>query len=346
MAITSLGDVVVPEVFQPYMTEQTAINSAMFRSGAIQQTSEFDEMTSQKGEFVELPFFKDLGRGDLSSGFDSQQHTDDTDLTINSRSTGKQRAPKNRRANVWGTADLVASVIDEDPLADVGNLVGEYWAHDIELNALFQLNALFKASGPLGDNNADHFIDVGADDGTTDSEVTLAGSNDDGKPLIDAMNTLGDNWASVTAVAMHSKPFKDLQLANLIDFEPLSEQDLEIPRFFGREVIVDDTLPFTPGVDSTNPHDRYTTYMFGEGAFAYGEGNPQVPVETEREATTNGGQEVFVSRRHYTVHPNGLQFTKASLSNETPTQSELETASNWSLEFEDKNVHIAAVESN
>lgn len=345
MAQTQLSDVIVPSVFQPYMTERTAEVSALFRSGAIQQNEQFDQITSQKGKDVELPFFKDLGRGSISGGFDSQTHGDNTDLTINNRSTGKQRTVKHRRANVWGSADLVGTVIDEDPIEDVGNLVADYWANEIQLTALFCLDALFKASGPLGSNNANHFVDKGLDDGDTGTEVTVAGSNDDGKPLIEAMNTLGDNWGEVTAIAMHSKPYMDLQLANLIDFEPLSEQDLEIPRFMGRDVIVDDSMPYTAGNDSSDPHDVYTTYLLGEGAFAYGEGDPKFPVEMERDATANGGQEKFVSRRHYTVHPNGLKFSK-TISGKTPTKSELTTASNWSLEFEDKNVAIAAVEHN
>jgi len=346
MAVTQLGDVIEPSVFQPYMIEQSAEMSRLFRSGAVQQTDEFDEMTSQKGKYLELPFFKDLGRGDQSGGFASQAHTDDTDLTINARSTGKQRAVKHRRADAWGSADLVESVIDEDPLADVANRIGEYWANEIDLAGLFELNALFKSSGPLGSNATDpHYVSVGAEDGTTDSEVTVDGSSGNGKPLLDAMNTLGDRWGQIVAIAMHSKSFKDLQLANLIDFEPLSEQEIEIPRFMGRDVIVDDNMPFTAGTDSTDPHDRYTTYLFGQGAFAYGEGAPQVPFETERDATSNGGQEKVVSRRHFALHPNGIKFS-ASISGDTPTQSELETASNYSLEYDHKNVAISAVEHN
>ena len=345
MALTQLGDVIDPRVFQPYMTERTAEVSELFRSGAIQQTDEFDERASEKGSLVELPFFSDLGRGSLDSGFHSDPHTDSDNLTSEKRTAQQMTALKNRRWNGWSTADLVQTVIDEDPLSDVGNLVAEYWAHEIQLTALMSLNGLFKASGPLGSNNADHIVSIGAEDGSTDDEVTVDGENGDGKPLIQAMNRLGDNWDNIVAIGMHSKPFMDLQLANLIDFEPLSEQDLEIPRFMGRQVVVDDSLPFTEGTDSENPHDRYTTYLFGEGALAYGEGSPQFPAETDRQAQENGGEETFISRRHYVVHPNGLSY-EDTIGSTTPTQDELETAGDWSLKYEAKNVHISAVEHN
>lgn len=346
MATTQLSNVELPpELFVPYMTEQTAQRSSLFNSGVIQQSEVFDERASEEGDQIVLPFFKDLGRGSLDSGFDSQAHDDNTDLTAAARSADKQRTVKNRRWNGWRGADLVETVIDEDPLQDIGDRVADYWASEIHLTALMMLNGLFKDSGPLGANNADHIVKVGAEDGTTDSEVTLAGSSDNGKPLLDALKTLGDAWGDVQAIAMHSKPYFDLVQANLIDFEPLGEQEIEIPRFFGREVIYDDTMPFTAGTDSTNPHDRYTTYFFGEGALAYGEGSPKVPQEIEREATKEGGRETFVSRRHFVLHPNGTSY-EDTISGTTPTQSELETAGDWQLPFEHKNVPLAAVEHN
>lgn len=344
MPVTQIGNMVEPQVWQPYMTETTAEVSALFRSGVIQQNEEFDEMTSQKGQFVELPFFKDLARGSLDSGFASQKHTDSDTISVNARASGKQRAVKHRRADSWGTADLVQNVIGDDPLEGVAELIADFWASEIELAVLMTLNGLFKASGPLGSNNANHIVDIGAEDGTSDTKVTIAGPNDRAEPLIDAMNKLGDNWDNITAIAMHSKPFSDLQKANLIEFEPLDVQDLRIPRFMGRQVVVDDNLPYTPGTGSPAV-DRYTTYLFGEGAVGYGEGSPEVPFETERDARENGGQEVIVSRRHFTAHVNGIQYS-GDPADDTPTQSELETASDYSLEYESKNVHVTAVEHN
>jgi hypothetical protein len=353
MAVTDLQDMIVPSVTDPYVSEQTPVKSALFRNNVIQQTDEFDERASQKGTRVSLPFFKPLGRGDLDNGWDAQDHTDDDDITVNNRTSGEQEAVKIRHTNAWGSADLVNTVIDEDPLEDVGDRLASYWANDIQISALMELNGIFKSSGPLGSNASnDHFVDKGVDDGVSDTEVYIDGSDDSGSneqgrggPLREGMFKLGDSWNDIAVIAMHSTPYSNLVDADLIDFEPLSEQQIRIPRYQGRRVIVDDTLPFTAGTDSTNPHDRYTTYLMGENALVYGEGQSKTPMEVNREPKSNGGQEELISRRHYVVHPNGLAYTD-TISGDTPSQSELETASDWSMEFDHKNIPLVAIETN
>jgi hypothetical protein len=352
MAVTQLGNMITPSVTDPYVSEMTTVKSALFQNNVIRQSDEFDRRAAQKGTRVSIPFFKPLGRGDLNSGWDAQDHTDDTDLSVQNRTSGEQESVKIRHANVWGSADLVNTVIDEDPLEDVGDRLASYWANDIQVSALMMLNGIFKSSGPLGSNASnDHFVDKGVNDGNSGTEVYIDGSDDSGSneqgrggPLREGMFKLGDHWDDVAVIAMHSTPYQNLVDADLIDFEPLSEQDLRIPRYQGRRVIVDDTLPLTEGTGSP-AHDRFTTYLLGENALAYGEGEAQNPMEINREPKSNGGQEELISRRHYLVHPNGLSYTD-TVSGDSPTQTELETAADWSLEFDHKNVPIVAIETN
>lgn len=345
MAVTQLSDVYVPEVVEPYMTERTAEVNAFLNSGAVVQSEEFDQRASQKGKLVDIPFFKDLGRGDID-GFDSEQHQDGTDLSLTAREASNQIAVKNRRAKAWAATDIVRDVIKEDPLEDIGNLLAAYWGGEIELTALFQAIALFHDDGPLGINSDNpHIVKVGAEDGEDASGVGVTGSDEDGDPILESMNKLGEKWDSIEAVGLHPDKFLEMQKANVIEYEPLSEAEITVPRFMGREVVVDSSVPKFEAEDDTNPHDRYLTILFGEGAFAYGEGSPSVPSEVERDATTNGGQETFVSRRHYVVHPNGID-AELDISGDTPTASELKDESDYDLVYEHKNVNLAAVESN
>jgi len=352
MAATQLGDMIVPSVTDPYVSEMTPVKSALFRNNVIRQTDEFDRRAAQKGTRISIPFFQPLGSADLDSGWDAQDHTDDSDLSVNTRTSGEQEAVKIRHANVWGAADLVNTVIDEDPLEDVGDRLASYWANDIQVSALMCLNGIFKTSGPLGSGASnDHFVAKGVADGDSGDEVYIDGSDDTGSneqgrggPLREGMFKLGDSWNDIAVIAMHSTPYSNLVDADLIDFEPLSEQEITIPRYQGRRVIVDDTLPFVQGTGSP-AHDRYTTYLLGENALAYGEGQPQNPMEVNREPKSNGGQEELISRRHYVVHPNGLAYTD-TIAGDTPTQTELDTAADWSLEFDHKNVPIVAIETN
>jgi hypothetical protein len=65
--------------------------------------------------------------------------------------------------------------------------------------------------------------------------------------------------------------------------------------------VVDDGLPVSNGV--------YTTYIFGAGAFGWGEGGAPVPTETARDALS--GDDILVNRRHFILHPRGVAFQNA-----------------------------------
>ena len=54
----------------------------------------------------------------------------------------------------------------------------------------------------------------------------------------------------------------------------------------------------------------------------------------------------FINRRRYLLHPRGVKFNSASVAGTSPTNAELETASNWTRVFENKNVRVVAVEHN
>jgi hypothetical protein len=51
---------------------------------------------------------------------------------------------------------------------------------------------------------------------------------------------------------------------------------------------------------------------------------------------------VLINRRRYILHPRGVKFTSASVAGDSPTNAELETGSNWTRVFENKNVRIVA----
>lgn len=64
---------------------------------------------------------------------------------------------------------------------------------------------------------------------------------------------------------MHSKTKSYLKQQNLISTERDSNS-VEFETYQDRRVIVDDGCPYEG--------DIYTTYLFGRGAIAYGEGSP------------------------------------------------------------------------
>lgn len=100
----------------------------------------------------------------------------------------------------------------------------------------------------------------------------------------------------------------------------------------GKRVIIDDGCPASAGV--------YTTYLFGEGAIGYGNGSAPVPTETDRDSLA--GDDILINRQHFLLHPRGVKFTSASVAGASPTNAELETATNWSCVYENKNIRIVA----
>lgn len=342
MPATDLNDLIEPTVFSEYVQEESTKKNRLYQSGVIMNTDEMDRRASQKGNLIHVPFYKPLSRGDLNNGFASEGHETNSDIGLEKIDAAELQALKHRRANAWGAEDLAATITGSDPMRAIADDVAEFWDNEVQLAALMILNGLFKDSGPLGANASDpHIIDVATPDGSSDADVHIQA-----KHFIQATALIGDSWEDITTIAAHSHTVKTMREQDILDdTTPKSQQEDGFDTYQGREIIEDDSLPVDIGTDSTNQHDVYTTYLMGEGAFAYGEGSPKVPTETQREARTNGGQDELINRKHFVVHPNGLSYTD-TISGDTPDQSELETAADWSLEYDHKNVPLVAIRHN
>lgn len=312
MAATVLSDVIVPEVFTPYVIERTAELSSFWQSGIVGQV---DGLTlGEGGQKVQMPFWQDLAG-------DDQILTTDTNLTVSNITAEKDVAVLNARALVYGAKDLAGTLAGDDPMQAIGDLVADKWARRLQSCLINTLNG---AMGALAaESPAVNTLNI--------SGLSGAAAVFDGEAFIDAMGTLGDAETRLAAVAVHSATYRLMKKQNLIEFIPNARGEVIIPTYMGKRVIVDDGMPVSSGV--------YTTYLFGEGAIGYAEGSPKVPVETERNALVGGGEEYLVSRRHFVLHPRGIAWD-GTPAKDTPTNAELATAGNWSRVYESKNIRI------
>ena len=92
--------------------------------------------------------------------------------------------------------------------------------------------------------------------------------------------------------------------------------------------------------------DVYTTYLFGNGAVAYGNGSPEghVATETDRDKQTGGGVDYLINRQAFILHPRGIAYTGAKRDHvETPLRTELAMAENWKPVYEPKQLRIVAI---
>jgi hypothetical protein len=129
---------------------------------------------------------------------------------------------------------------------------------------------------------------------------------------------------------------------DVIEFEQPSEQGIAIQRYKGRAVIVDDGLPKVAGGTSGY---IYSTYMFGLGAIAYGEGamDADEAVETDRDILA--GDDYLTNRRHFILHPQGVKWI-GTAAGASPTNAELATGTNWSRVYQRKNVRLICLQTN
>lgn len=329
MAGTTLQDVIVPELFNPYVINRTMELSALLQCGIIANNSEFDALASQAAPTVNMPFFEDL------TG-ESEQVIEGNDLTDNKITSNKDVAAIIRRAKMWSATDLSAAMAGSDPMAAIATLVAQFWARDMQKELISELNGIFGTIPAVtGDNPVaaetrldSNLLDISGKSG--------AAANWSGNAFIDAEQKLGDAKAQLTGICMHSATEAYLKKQNLIATVQPSN-DVAFGTYQGKRVIVDDGCPVASGV--------YTTYLFGNGAVALGNGNPVgfVPTETDRAKRKGSGVDYLINRRTSILHPRGVAFTSASVAKtEGPSREELAKPENWKPVYEPKQIRIVA----
>jgi len=335
MAKTGVADIIIPTEFEKYAIERTAQLSAFVQSGILENSPEFDVLVAGGGREVMMPFWKDLQAT-------RQLLSDNATLAVNKIGSDKDTARIQNDAQVWSVNHLAKVVSGDDPMQAIVDLVADYWARVDQGLVISSLKGIF-ASATMAGNK----LTIAAEaTGSVAAATQLNGST-----FVDATVKLGDRGDRLTAIAMHSATEAALRKLDLIDFVPDSEGKAQIKSFQGRRVIVDDTLPVRAGTTSGLV---YTSYLFGPGAF--GKGSAALESEPLQGGFGTEGVEiarvpldsdtVLINRRRYILHPRGVKFTSASVAGDSPTNAELETGTNWTRVFENKNVRMVAIDHN
>jgi len=330
---TRIADVVVPTVYIPYIREMTVYKSALVQSGIVVPDPRLDVLASTGGKLINIPFWQELAGADEVLG--SGTGATDSDLTPDNITTGTDVACLFMRGKAWGAEDIAAAVAGDDPMRAIADMIVDYWNKREQALLIACLRGVFK------DNVANDSSDLTSD--ISRPAGLLAGDSNkiSAEAVIDACTLLGDMADKLTAIAMHSVPFSRLQKLNLIDYIPDSEGRINIPTYLGKRVLVDDTCPSASGATSGMV---YTTYLFGEGAIARGEGEPKVPMETDRDSLA--GVDLLIHRRHFILHPRGIKFTASSVAGQSPTNTEASYSTNWDRVYQKKNIRLVQLKTN
>ena len=328
MAGTTLQDVIVPELFNPYVINRTMELSALVQSGIITNNSEFDALASQAAPTVNMPFFEDL------TG-ESEQIIEGADLEDNKITSNKDVAAIIRRAKMWSATDLSAALAGSDPMAAIATLVAQFWSRDLQKELVALLDGIFgtipageEGTPPAETRLASNLLDISGKSGNA--------ANWSGSAFIDAEQLLGDAKDQLTGICMHSATQAYLKKQNLLETVQPSN-DVAFNTYQGKRVIVDDGCPVKNGV--------YTTYLFGNGAIALGNGNPVgfVPTETDRAKRKGSGVDYLINRKTMILHPRGVAWQNAVVAKtEGPSREEVADPKNWKPVYESKQIRIVA----
>ena len=332
MATTSISNVIVPKVFNPYVIERTAEIAKFFLGDIVSNDASLDKLATAGGRVLNLPFWKDLTGND-------EVLSDSASLTPAIITAGQDVAALYMRGKAWSVNDLATALSGSDPMAAIGDMVSEYWARR------FQAVLLSSLKGVIADNVANDNGDMVADVAGAINSAVTADTKFNGNVFIDGQATFGDAIGGLSGVAFHPTVYHNLKKIDNISFEKQSMGSLEIETYRGLRVIVDRNLPYTAGAAGASAAaPKYTTYLFGRGAFALGQGGAPVPTETDRDSLA--GNDVLITRHHFLMHPRGVKFTDTGIAGSSPTNAEVELAATWDRVYERENVRIAAIVTN
>lgn len=322
MPVTRVADVIIPEVFNPYVINTIEEQNALIRSGIMGAVPGVE--VPNGGTMINMPFWNDLEG-------DPEAIQSDFALTPDKITAGKDVARVFEFGKAWSAEDLAAELAGSDPMKAIGLRVAAYWTRQQQRILLKMLDGIF------GDNaandNGDLILDVSKDDGT--------GETASGEVFLEAAQLLGDAKEKFTAIAMHSRVHTNLQKLQLIEYMPESEIDVGFGTYMGKTIIVDDSLPVIDGATSGK---KYTSYLFASGAVGYVAGRPKVPTETDR--NTLKGEDILINRQKFIMHVRGFKWTENSVAGEMPTLDEIAKAENYDRVYDKKKVRVVKVVTN
>ena len=338
---TLRSDIIIPEVFTPYVIEQTTQRDAFLASGVVQPLAELN--ATEGGDFINVPFWK----ANLSGDFEVL--TDSSSLTPGKIQADKQVGVILHRGRAFESRDLAALAAGSDPMAAIGAKIADYIANQRQKDLLSCLGGVFGTLGTTSSSAA--FFPLAIDGESGDTPTVLSPRH-----VAEAKSLLGDQGDKLTAIAMHSKVYYDLVERKAIDYVATTDArgttttqsggslvaayggSVDVPTYCGLRVIVSDDVQTSGSGSST----EYATYFFTQGAIASGE---QMAMQTETDRDILAKSDAMSVDMHYIYHPVGAKW---AVTTANPTRAQLATVTNWSKVYETKNIGIvrATITSN
>lgn len=283
MAETHLKDMIIPEVFDRYVRNNSMKTNNLINSGIVQKDDWLGGQLNQPGTRVTIPYINDLAGS-------PDNWTDDSDIQVKNLTSGSQKGMKFYQAKAFGQTDL-STLMTGAPVQDqIASRFSFFWNTSDQAMLFSILKGMFQND----DIANSKVLDLTAQS-PTDSEFSAKG-------FIAALSLMGDQPENVlSSIAVNSATYAMMKSQNLIETIQPSNGGQAINVYNGKQVVVDDDIP-TEGTakDSTTS----VAYLFGTGAVRYS--TQMYGTQVVDEPLKQGGRESVVQKRIGCIHPLGM----------------------------------------
>ena len=339
---TLRGDVIIPEIFTPYLIEASTVRNSFLTSGVVAGLDALN--VTEGGDKVTIPNWK----ADLSG--DAERLTDTTSLTPGKISADKQVGVVLHRGRAWESRDLARLAAGSDPMGAIGAKVADYIANQQQKDLIASLQGVF---GALGSSNSGAAFAALTVDAGGSGETNLGP-----RQVAAAEAILNEDADRLGAIVIHPLVYADLKERKAIDFVTASDarvtatqtadlaglnafggsvaaaytESTQIPYYMGMRVIRSKDVP----VDGTSPNKKFACYVMATGAVGTGQ---QAALRSEVDRDILAKSDAMSVDWHNVYHPLGARWVGSV----NPTNADLATAANWEKVFETENIGIVRI---
>lgn len=334
----TISDLWNPDRWLASTQEKMATFPSLFRTGIVVRNAKAQELAAGAGETAIIPFFKDITDQD-----DEIQVEDTAPVTDNGITGAQMKAVACNRVTKNSATALAGQVSDEDVVGAMTAQIAERRLKQRQKTFLAGLRGAFgsgagasgNTDGCLSDLKNDKFDETGTD--ATDEQLMNVNLFIDSKAL---MGELADSLMD-GALFIHPNVLAGLEKADITAFDKVSRGPWTVRTYREVPIVVSESLVRA----GTGNGYVYDTYLIANGVVAYGEkpqvggqlNNPILDVASlniEVDAAKNNG--VIYDRTRFVLHVNGLKWV-GTPAGESPTNAELQTATNWNLVYQTAN---------
>lgn len=308
------------EVFGRYVdTVPRVKQNALLKAGVLRNRNDLKTMLRDQtgGNYISIPMTGRIGGTALN-------YDGSTNITATGLETFMQSMIVVGRAKAWEEKDFTFDITGKDFMKDIANQVGEYW-DDVDQTTILSILA-----GIFG---------VSTNNFSTDHTYDISGAVQTGYVGASTLNTAiqkasGANKDIYKVAIMHSVVATNLENLQILSYWLENDANgvqrpVGLASWNGRTVLIDDDVPTDTTTIGADTYTTYTTYVLGTGAFDYSNIGAKVPVETHRDPTTAGGQDMLITRQRKLFSPRGFSFVQPSTPIVSPTDAQLATAARW-----------------